>query len=125
LIISIPTQDIEGWDGYDSIDEIIKATGKTEVDRKAFQISAEEEFWGHCSNIQTWVENNYDYRILDSQLSIPIITEILKGLLSKRNKENFRKFFMKVVVSLDDYIINSLDNEATHDKFKFLKNKSL
>ncbi len=121
LIISIPTQDIEGWDGYDSIDEIIKATGKTEGDRKAFQITPEEEFWGHCSNLQTWAENNYDYRILDSQLSIPIITEILKGLTKKKDRERFRSFFMKVVSTLDDYIINSLDNEATHDKFKFFR----
>jgi len=121
LLISIPVKEVEDFDGYDTMDEIIKATGETEGDRTAKDLTPEEAFQGHCSNIQAWVENHYDYRILDTRLSIPIILEIMKGLLKPVNKERFRKFFMEVVQTLDDYIINSLNNEATWDRYKFLK----
>ena len=47
--------------------------------------------------------------------------EILKDLIKPEEIERFKSFFMDVIESLDDYIINSLKNEATYDKFKFLK----
>ncbi|GAJ23278.1 unnamed protein product [marine sediment metagenome] len=33
-------------------------------------ISPEVEFWGHCSNLQVWYENNYDTRLLHRNLTI-------------------------------------------------------
>jgi len=121
LLISIPLEYAEDFDGYDTMDEIIKATNKNDGEKSAKSLTSVEEFQGHCSNIQAWVENHYDYRILDTRLSIPIILEIMKGLLKPVDKERFRKFFLEVVQTLDDYIINSLNNEATWDKYKFLK----
>ncbi|MFX1395476.1 MAG: leucine-rich repeat domain-containing protein [Promethearchaeota archaeon] len=35
-----------------------------------------EEFWGHCSNIQAWVENGFDSRLLHSNLSFPLLKEL-------------------------------------------------
>ncbi len=121
LLISIPVKETEDFDGYDSMDDIIKATADTEGDRTAKKLTPEEAFWGHCSNIQTWVENHYDYRILDTKLSIPIIIEIMKGLSKPKDKGRFKSFFVEVVKTLDDYIINSLNNQYTYDKFTFLK----
>ena len=122
LLISIPLESMEDWDYYDSMDEIIAATNKSRKDgSRASPITREEAFWGHCSNLQAWVESGYNYRLLDTRLSIPIILKIIKGLLKEKNKEKFRRFFMEVVVSLDDYIINSLRNEYTYGRFKFLK----
>lgn len=120
LIITIPTDRIDKWEGYDSMDEIIKATGRGEGDRKAAKLTPQEAFWGHCSNLQAWTENGYDYRLLDTKLSIPIIMKIMKRLVKTKDKEKFRKFFIEVVKSLDDYIINSVQNEATYQKFNFL-----
>jgi len=39
----------------------------------ALGISPEDEFWAHCSNLQAWVENNYDTRLLHSNLSFPLL----------------------------------------------------
>jgi len=36
-------------------------------------ITPEQEFWGHCSNIQTWAEHDYDTRLLHSNLSFPLL----------------------------------------------------
>ena len=125
LLISIPVDSMEDWDHYDSMDEIIAATTRTrnkirdEVEPKAERLTPEQAFHGHCSNLQAWAENGYDYRLLDTKLSIPIIIGIMKGLLKDREKEKFRRFFHKVINSIDDYVINSLQNAYTHGKFKF------
>lgn len=36
-------------------------------------ISHETEFWAHCSNIQAWVENDYDTHLLHSNLAFPLL----------------------------------------------------
>jgi len=41
-------------------------------------VSAEIEFFVHCSNIQAWYENEYDTRILHSNLSFPLLKELTK-----------------------------------------------
>ena len=133
LMISIPHDEVGEWDHYKTMDEIIKASGKEE-DKKATTLAPEEEFKGHCSNIQAWVENGYDTAILDTRLSIPIIKEILVGLLENHNKEKayvypkdywkqkFKRFFSDVVESLNDYFERSRKNVYTFGKFKFLHN---
>ncbi|MCK4382291.1 MAG: hypothetical protein KAW66_03270, partial [Candidatus Lokiarchaeota archaeon] len=39
----------------------------------------EQEFWGHCSNIQAWFEHGYDTRILMSNISFPLLRELTKA----------------------------------------------
>ena len=36
-------------------------------------ISPEAEFWGHCSNLQAWYENDYDTRLLHRNLAFPLL----------------------------------------------------
>ena len=36
----------------------------------------ETEFWGHCSNIQAWVEHNYDTRLLHTNLAFPLLKRL-------------------------------------------------
>ena len=36
-------------------------------------ITKEQEFWAHCSNLQAWAENDYDTRLLHSNLSFPLL----------------------------------------------------
>ena len=51
----------QNLDNIDSIDNLVAI----ESDIK---ISPDEEFWGHCSNLQLWYEYNYDTRLLKSVL---------------------------------------------------------
>lgn len=41
-----------------------------------FGLTAEDVFWGHCSNLQAWAENNYDTRLIDSSLAFPILKRL-------------------------------------------------
>ncbi len=38
-----------------------------------FSLSPEEEFRGHCSNLQAWVENDYNTNILHNNLAFPLL----------------------------------------------------
>ena len=54
LILNISTNPMGFFDKIQSIDEVVGFSNKKQ------EIPANVEFWAHCSNIQTWVENNYD-----------------------------------------------------------------
>ncbi|MFX0075992.1 MAG: leucine-rich repeat domain-containing protein [Candidatus Hermodarchaeota archaeon] len=56
----------------ESIDEILfEMREPSEV-----SIPPEMEFWGHCSNLQVWYENNYNSRLLDRNLSFPLLKKL-------------------------------------------------
>lgn len=60
---------------FNTVDELIDDEKK----RVYVSISPEEEFWVHCSNLQAWVENNYDTSLLHSNIAFPLL-ERLVGL---------------------------------------------
>lgn len=39
-------------------------------------IPPETEFWGHCSNLQAWVENGYDLRVIHTNLGFPLLGKL-------------------------------------------------
>ncbi|MHA1486982.1 MAG: hypothetical protein ACTSSC_07390 [Promethearchaeota archaeon] len=91
LVLNILKEDIPRYEEIDSIDEaanvynehlyrnkIVTGPMATPVPNQRHDITPEQEFWGHCSNIQVWVENDYDTRILMSNLSFPLLRELAK-----------------------------------------------
>ncbi len=92
LILNIPREDVPLYDEVDSIDEAAKLYNKhvfqnrivrgpmaAPVPNQRHDITPEQEFWGHCSNIQAWVEHDYDTRILMSNISFPLLRELTKA----------------------------------------------
>lgn len=92
LILNIPREDVPLYDEVDSIDEAAKLYSKhvfqnrivrgpmaAPVPNQRHKITPEQEFWGHCSNIQAWVEHDYDTRILMSNISFPLLRELTKA----------------------------------------------
>jgi len=77
----INPNEIKGMGEIDSIDEaeeLIDSQLEEEITPEALGITPEEEFWGHCSNIQAWVEHNYDTRLLHSNLSFPLLEKLVE-----------------------------------------------
>ena len=92
LILNIPKYDIPRYDEIDSIDEAAKLyTTHIHQNRiiggrmggfrpnQRVNITPEQEFWGHCSNIQAWFEHDYDTRVLMSNISFPLLRELTKA----------------------------------------------
>jgi len=74
LLLNISTRKIRAYDRIDSIDEAAETLDRNlEGGAPFIEISPETEFWGHCSNIQAWYENNYDTRILHRNLAFPLL----------------------------------------------------
>jgi len=74
--IIIPIKNVSEYDYINSIDELSEHANKSNLDNGSFRITPKEEFRGHCSNIQAWVENNYDTCILHSNIAFPLLKRL-------------------------------------------------
>ncbi|MFX1496954.1 MAG: hypothetical protein ACFFBH_05485 [Promethearchaeota archaeon] len=92
LILNIPKTDVPLYDEVESIDEAAKLYNKhlyqnrivtgpmaAPIRDQYHNITPKEEFWGHSSNLQTWVEHDYDTRILMSNISFPLLRELTRA----------------------------------------------
>lgn len=79
LLLNILVEQISSFDEIDSVDEAAEKLDHSEEPRKntVKKIPPEVEFWGHCSNLQAWVENDYDTRIIHSNLAFPLLRALL------------------------------------------------
>ena len=73
LYLDIPIDKISSFDEIESIDEAAERIGQKVKQTEEKQIPTEVEFWGHCSNLQVWAENNYDTRLLHRNLAFPLL----------------------------------------------------
>ncbi|KKL09026.1 hypothetical protein LCGC14_2569970, partial [marine sediment metagenome] len=110
LFLQIPPQKSKLYEDIESIDEateiynkfllenrIVKRNFREPVENHSYIITPEQEFWGHCSNIQVWVENEYDTRFLHSNLSFPL----LKKLSDSGDQFAFFKFREEIALRLE------------------------
>ena len=75
LLLNLRVDQIENYEEIDSIDEAAEKLDRT-MERDHGIISPEEEFMGHCSNLQVWAENEYDTRILHRNLAFPLLKRL-------------------------------------------------
>ena len=77
LVMKIPVEDLKDTQEIQSIDEFAEIYGRgPELRSEHDWITPKEEFWGHCSNLQAWVEHDYDTRILHRNLAFPLLKKL-------------------------------------------------
>lgn len=76
LLLNIPTESIHSYDEIKSIDEAIELFKSTE--NVQYMISPEEEFMGHCSNIQAFFENGLNTDILHTNIAFPLLRKLVE-----------------------------------------------
>ena len=111
LLLDIPIDEIKSFDEIESIDEaeeklkpLIDINGIDEI-----QIPPEIEFWGHCSNLQTWYENDYNTKLLHRNLAFPLLKKLaeLGDILAKKVfKEEIAKRLENFYPSVFQFLIN-------------------
>ena len=70
-------------------------------------ISLEDEFWGHCSNLQVWAENNYDSSLLHATLALVLLDKLYKlndPVAVQVYSKEISKFIQKADYYLKDYL---------------------
>ncbi|MFX0002190.1 MAG: leucine-rich repeat domain-containing protein [Candidatus Hodarchaeota archaeon] len=93
LLLNIPINRIEEYDEIRSIDEAATKLDRS-MERDHRKVPPETEFWGHCSNIQAWTDNEYDTRILHRNLAFPL----LKALVDAGDPMAKRKFKEEIAI---------------------------
>jgi len=78
LLLNIHIDEMQFLDEIESIDEAAEMLDKSQegAEPKDVEIPPEAEFWGHCSNLQVWFENDYDTRLLHSNLAFPLLKKL-------------------------------------------------
>ena len=95
LLLNIPRNDLKQYERIDSIDEAEQMLdGRLHGRQGVGTISPEMEFWGHCSNIQTWVEHDYDTRILHRNLAFPMLKRLME-----LGDQKARKVYKEEIIS--------------------------
>lgn len=139
LLLHITENNIKDYENISSIDEISDFLDKSlENNQNIINIDPKDGFWGHCSNLQAWAENDYDTRILHSNLAFPLLKKLVEAGDTKARKvfkdEIFKRFnsgYWSVILYLleNKYIryltleeILSLEiNLRSEDKDKFIQ----
>ncbi len=112
LLLNIPVNRIEDYDEIESIDEAAEKLDRSLEgnQRVGVRISAEEEFIGHCSNLQAWAENGYDTRILHRNLAFPLLkrlTEVGDPTAKKVFKEEIALRFASRHPTVTQFLIQN------------------
>jgi hypothetical protein len=63
-------------DSIDEASELLSREMEPDFTDKDLDITPEEMFWGHCSNLQAWAKHDYDTRLLHSNLAFPLLEEL-------------------------------------------------
>ncbi len=80
LLITVEIDKINSLDSINSIDELDKYDErKSDYYNSIGEIPAEERVWGHCSNIQAWVEHDHDTRLLYRSLAFPLLKRMTEA----------------------------------------------
>ncbi|MFW9874688.1 MAG: hypothetical protein ACFFG0_16395 [Candidatus Thorarchaeota archaeon] len=121
LLLNIAIDDLESYDQINSLDEAeeiykysihdgqIFGEHSNRLESEEFQLLPEEEFWGHCSNLQVWIENNYDTCLLHSDLSFPLLkklTEVGDPEAKKVLKDEIAKRLSSCHLSIVEFLID-------------------
>lgn len=96
LLLEIPVTEITDLDDIESIDEAAERLDNSLEgnDKSTIDIPPETEFWGHCSNIQAWAENNYNSRLLHRNLAFPLLKALVDAgdpIAKRMFKEEIQK----------------------------------
>ena len=100
LLLNVPVNDIEISQECKSIDDAVeKLDNSFEFkDNIEIEVPPEVQFWGHCSNLQAWYENNYNCSLIHSNLAFPLLKQLTKSgdfLAGKVFKHEIAKRFEK------------------------------
>ena len=131
LLLNIPVNEIKSFDEIESIDEAAEKLDRSmERNRNKIYIPPETEFWGHCSNLQAWVENNYDTRLLHRNLAFPLLKK-LADVGDPDARKVFKEEIARRFCGGNDTVVKYLIRERYLDYFNedeldsFLKNSKV
>ena len=110
LLLHIPVKNIDELDEMETVDEVAGRLNQSleHEGNNLENISPEVEFWAHSSNLQTWVENNYNTKLLHRNLAFSLLKKLSdSGVRRARQvfKEEIIKRFESGFLPVVQYLI--------------------
>lgn len=109
LVLPRAVKELEKLELLESIDELKIIIGKMSEYHDYIELSPEEEFQGHCSNLQAWYEHDYDTRLIDSSLGFSLLKRLseagdlkAKKVLKKEIAERLMSGYESVAIILNE-----------------------
>ncbi len=85
LLLNLPKDEIEEFDEVKSIDDAeyklsheLHGFHNKDKKEKEYGIDPKQEFIAHCSNMQAWVENDYNTQILHRTIAFPLLRKLVE-----------------------------------------------
>jgi len=121
--IHTPAQSIDDIEGYY---DLSNAPRMDEGGIPAIVLPPEDEFWGHCSNLEVWAENKYDSLLLSRDLAFPLLRELCKVgdlIAIEQYKSEIKKRFLShnpnvMIYLFEGLYIRNLKNEGITEILK-------
>ncbi|MFX1257314.1 MAG: hypothetical protein ACFFAN_05620 [Promethearchaeota archaeon] len=112
LLLEIPVNKIGDFDDIQSIDEVAEKLDHTQAWQftSKYKITPETAFWGHCSNLQAWVENEYNTRLLHKNLAFPLLKKLTEAgdpVAKKVFKEEIAERFASGHPTVQNYLLEN------------------
>jgi len=135
LLINIPIEEITSLEDIESIDDVAERLDRSleHEEDKLYTVPPEIEFWGHCSNLHVWYENNYNTKLIHRSLAFPLLkrlTEVGDKFAERIFKEEIAMRFEEGNESVKEYLrkegfLKYLDNEQFYSLLFGIKFDSL
>ena len=133
LLMNVPLREVNDYDSIDQASEFYGKQLEKEITPKEVGLSPEEEFKGHCSNLQVWVENNYDTCLLHRNLAFPLLKKlssvgdpVAKEVLGREIVERFKSKSIAVQIFLiQEGFLSSLEDDCVEDLFQYVVDKQV
>jgi len=111
LLLNIPINEPNLTDPLQSIDEAAEKLNRTlEYYPHPHLIPPETEFWGHCSNLQVWAENEYDTRLCHRNIAFPLLeqlTQVGDPIARRVFKKEIIERYMSNHIAIKMYLIDA------------------
>jgi len=133
LLMNIPSSEVCDYDSIDQASEFYNKQLENEITPQEVGLTPEEEFKGHCSNLQVWVENNYDMCLLHRNLAFPLLKKlssvgdsIAQEVLAQEILERFKSGSTTVQLFLiSGKYLQFLKEECVEDLFPYIADKQV
>jgi len=134
LLLNLERSKFREYSSIDSIDEAVERLDARMHGREGSHniVPPETEFWGHCSNLQAWVENNYDTRILHRNMAFPLLRkltevgdpiakQVYKNEIASRFQSNYAQVIEFIIKGNYLKALNKSEIDALVEKIDFKK----
>jgi len=133
LLMNVPLSEVNDFESIDQASEFYGKQLESEITPKEIGLSPEEEFKGHCSNLQVWVENNYDTCLLHKNLAFPLLKRlssvgdpVAKEVLVQEIVERFKSKSTAVQIFLiQGGFLSFLEDDFVDDLFQYIVDKQV